>query len=265
MDTLTTEENQLLATFQNTPPFIQEFIESGEFSAFTEKLSTKFGFTPDMRTDVSNEILMVLLGVSSPNELPQNLATEAGVGEILIPDIIEEVRNGVFEPLIAKGGGEPAHDLPVIISTETPRTPPPPPPAYVATSTPPVQVPAPASSPLATFHANLPTNAPSEHAPAPPTRPTPVPEVKAIFSAQPTKPLEEPHARTMAGDIEAMQHGGTPAPQQRVPVPERENHPQSPPLPPTTTQKPTAQEPSASSLQADLKKYGIDPYREPIE
>lgn len=271
MDETTSQDQQLLATFENAPPFIRAFVEDGEFSAFVERLADKFSLETGLRARISNELLMTLLGITSPTELPDNLRNEAGVPEAFIPGIIEEAREGIFEPLIARGGGEPAPDLPMVVP---------------ASQTQPAPVPvAAAISPLATFHveaarAAIPqTQAAPARPPMPAAPPRPVPpppRIEAMPPPVPPQPASAPsaydfHARTMASDIEAMQPGkgtGTPRPPSMPARPAATPPVSSPitaPKPPAPPVAAAPSAPSASEVHADLRQYGVDPYREPIE
>jgi hypothetical protein len=258
MNEMTQEEQSLLETFEKAPVFIQEFISSGEFSAFIERLATKLSLESGLRAGISNELFMTLLGITSPTELPDNLRDEAGVPEELVPLIIEEAREGIFEPLIAQGGGASAPDLPVIIPEKTETL------QRETTATRPNAAP----SPLSSFHANLaPTPVPQATSASSDPAPQPQQTPKLVPTA--THPLETFHARTMASDIEAM--GGMqkvsatpvrpiappPAPPRYAPVVATEPVPAQTPQPAPIS--------AAQSVHTDLKEYGIDPYREPVE
>jgi hypothetical protein len=234
MDDTNQDEQVLLTAFSKAPPFIQDFLESGEFGAFMTRLTEKVSLDASTKAKVSNELFMTLLGITMPADLPANLATEAGVPENLIPVIIEEAREGIFEPLIARGGGEPASDLPAVISQQP-----------IVTS------PAPKTIPVIAPVASRPLTVPSpSRSTAPPSLAKSTPSIPRGSERQETNVYETFHARTMASDVEAIGQ------KKDATVPERSVSP--PPSRP-------APNPIMQDLHTDLKKYGIDPYREPIE
>ncbi len=247
MNETTPEGQALLAAFDAAPAFVQEFVNSGKFAAFTERLNEKLPISDEQKAKTADELFMALLGIAPLSELPDSLSTEVGLPDELVAVIIEEAREGMFEPLIAQGGGAPAPDLPLVIGTSA------------------RPVSAPSVSPLATFHAEAARAIAPGAAPARPVVPPiaprampPPPRIEAMPSKQPVSPVSRPasnireslHARTMASDIEEMEGKGTPPetpmPVQKVPAP---------------TPGPT---PPAKDVHADLRQYGIDPYREPI-
>lgn len=82
---------------------------------------------------------------------------------------------------------------------------------------------------------------------------TKLPPSPLTASRIPVSAPEPAHPRTMASDVEAMQGGGKPV----IPKPVAAPHPIAPPRP--------APPPTVAAVQEDLKKYGVDPYREPIQ
>lgn len=106
--------------------------------------------------------------------------------------------------------------------------------------------------------------------PAPPTAtpkpPAPSPSAQAPLAAPPARPRVTiaPHPmRTMEQD--AARAKGAPAPTPPAPV----TPPPRPPVwertPPPPVPKPAEKSENATALANTLKKYGVDPYREPIE
>lgn len=98
-----------------------------------------------------------------------------------------------------------------------------------------------------------------------PTAPSPRPTPPQPFQPKPrpippTPPQEPVRPRTMASDVEAMQGDGK-KPHAPAPVPK------APPPPVMPQPVPSAQPPvpSQAKVHEDLKNYGVDPYREPIE
>jgi|GEM_PF-1533401 len=92
-----------------------------------------------------------------------------------------------------------------------------------------------------------------------PVKTTPIPPVPVSVRPAPiTQPAVQPlRPRTMASDVEAMQTGG-----------KSEAKPFVKPQPPAPPAMPVVKPPvsaAAANVHEDLKKYGVDPYREPVE
>lgn len=265
--------NDLLAQAYNSAPlYVQDFLDEDKFSDFMLDLQAEMKMHADTATNVSNQILLTLLGVIEPGELPAELKN-AGLEEAVIPEVIKKVNDSIFAPLqeeARKGALAPAASAPRAQASSAPATP--------IVSVPAPVAPLPAPAPLPT---PLPTPAPEPILPPPP-----VPVVAA----------EEPTMRTMAHDVEAMQTGHTPAPTpyampsppptttQSVPPPAEPiapsinqfARPAAPLIAPTPPVVPPSQMPVAPSIAktpvpdihevtSTLQKYGIDPYREPPE
>lgn len=269
MDSNSPASQALLAAFEAAPPFLQEFIRSGAFLAFSERLESKLAVDESIKAKVSNELLLTALGVTAPKDLPANLINEAGLPENLVGLVIEEAREGMFEPLIAQAGGESAPDLPMIVPSVPIPSPAQPTKTLYSRPVPPIPAPTqtPSTSPLATFHAELANSAPN---PVPKPVPVAAP-VTAPVSATPNV-YETFHARTMASDIEAMGGQGaatTPVQTRTAPAEPPRYAPIVPAVQDSSLVPPQAEPvpvPTASpeAVQADLKKYGVDPYREPV-
>jgi hypothetical protein len=248
MDELTPREALLKEAYDAAPPYIQDFIVSGKFDAFMAELQGKLTIHADIANGVSNEILMMILGLTEPKEFVESLVKHAGVDPKLVGPIVEETNKAVFIPLQEQTRAQRVTDTP----PATPR-PTPPPSAYVP--------------------------------PAPPA-PEPIPV--------PTPPIQEipivPSMRTMASDVEQINGGGVPAARPYTipgsaptPPPAPVSAPVPPPAPITASipapsapvpapvapivphRERSVPAPSREEVTDTLKKYGIDPYREPVE
>lgn len=288
----------LLEAYSRAPEAVRDFVSSGRFDAFLEKLQAQTNLHVDVFGKVSNEILMMLLGITEPVDFPTNLKNEAGVPDELVPAIIDATNEGIFIPIRTQMRGESSPGAPTALGgiTEPAYQQAPSPletfhaaPTPVPTPSPapeaPIVPPQPAPSPLETFHATATAPTPTP-VPVPP-HPVPVPEVVvAPIQPQPS-PLETFHAappipqpapvisapipasvpqapvapvpmRTMAQDLATAENPSAP-----VPPPQTMPVPPAPPAP-ATAPAPAQNVPSMQEVHDDLKKYGIDPYREPF-
>ncbi len=227
----------MLKAYDAAPPHIQAFIESGKMAPFVLRLQQNMSLHVDIADEVSNALLLTLLGVTEPAELPETLKN-MGLSEEQIIQVIKEANREIFIPVreetkqnvIGRESHLAAQPKPV-----------PPPPAYQA----PVQA---AVSPT----------------------PYSVPVVP-----------ESPAMRTMVSDVEHLKEAKSqasepytiPSPPKPVPPPVQQPQaprPIAPPPPPIAPRAPIVpptpqQTPNETELAHTLKKYGIDPYREPVE
>ncbi|MGB4076335.1 MAG: hypothetical protein WBK28_01355 [Minisyncoccia bacterium] len=322
-DTDTKERDGLIeAAYLQAPPHIQEFLSSGKFEAFLNDIRSNENIRIDSMARVSDELLMMLLGMSEPLELAENLKAHANLTDEHIGTLITLANERIFTPLREEmqnktEGSEiqntatpiaPLVPLPTIGSvltapvstpgyppdptrpTPSPYTPPgysapaPPVPSYApptlpspVSNTPQIKNPFAPSAYSAPPAPQFPTPPPST--PIPPPTPVPIPE------------LPTPTMRTMVHDVEAMKEGHTPAPvpytmlsSTPVPMPQQPITVASAPIPPlvpavaplprpaiSSAPLPQSVNPpatritsalSAKEIQATLKQYGIDPYRE---
>lgn len=290
-------QQALLTGYNAAPKPVQEFISSGKFTEFMQALQAKLGIHIDVADKVSNELLLVLLGLSDATELPDNLI-KTGLDDELVEPVIDGVTTVVFGPLreeVLKSAAMPA-PLP------TPRTSQP--------QVPPISITAPAPAPAA--WPPKPEPMPAPVVPPPPPRPEPPlalrPTPPPIPQTPPVPvppPAPQPTMRTMVQDVEGMPNGDMPPPPKPISAPMIASPKPAAPvgmrayaamparptptppvvlpppivIPPAPTitppsaspQTPPAKAPtisptpSAEEVAHGLKQYGVDPYREPIE
>lgn len=246
---MTTDEQTLFLqqAFAQAPEYVRSYISSGKYDAFTEKIKTVGSFTEDVQSIISNEVLMMLLGMSEPQELATNLVQEAGITAEEADAVVVLANTEIFTPIQNEAQKAPASIAPRPQASSAPQAPIVPVPS-IATP-PPVQ-------------------------PYVPPVPIPAPQPQAL-------PIV-PEMRTMAHDVEAMKNGvpqakpipaqSTPAPvPQTAPIPVQPTPPVVPPevgmgaRPVTAPTTPRVRTPDSAELTSTLKKYGIDPYREAPE
>jgi hypothetical protein len=276
MPTTETQDGDMLkVAFSAAPQDVRDLIELGGFDEAMTLLRSETGLADEQADRVEVEVLMALLGITDPISLAENLEEKTGIAGELLEQVVAIAVAYVFAPLadleVSTTEGEAELALPAPIAPAT--LPPAPQPAPVRTNMPPAspqpqqasyQTPPPRTavavetneSPLATFHANIPKTQP----------PARVAEIAPVTKAIPQKETarqgiqEAPHARTMASDIEAMQ-----PPPEKVSAP----MPVRPPAPPPPVINPVPVSPIPAGIRetvhADLKQYGIDPYREPLD
>ena len=89
----------LVDSYKQAPPFIQRFISSGALSKFVEQTQDKYKLHIDVAGRLSDEITMLMVGITDPKEFIQNLAKEALVPEASLSLIVAEINQKIFVPL----------------------------------------------------------------------------------------------------------------------------------------------------------------------
>lgn len=233
----------LLENYKVAPKAVQTFISSGALDKFIQETQAKYKLHIDVAGRLSNEILLVLLGVTDPNELPKNVLNEALISEADFASLFKDINDWVFLPIrqqIRKEtaiegrrgvmAASPAYTVPTKSAAAMPLR-----------SATPVPGTAPVQAGPGHFHLEnkLPNHPPQQ---AVPKAPAPPPAVPAPQPAEGRKLLEDHEEPSI--DIKLDKTAVPPnlpgVPHQAVPAPAP-----IPPLPPAS--------------------YSVDPYREPID
>lgn len=244
----------VLEAYKKAPPAVQELLRSEKLPVLIAQFKIEFKLADIVATQLENEVLLLILGINSPDDLMDNLLEiEDFPDEYTVP-IIEALTKRLFAPL------RPAQ-------------------AVVATDIHPKIAPIPAS--LSKMVAPVPQPAVppkvsvAQTKPAVPVtvRPTPpgIPP-KQIVPAVTTVPA----IRTMKSDVVLAKMPPTTPPVRPVapapfvrpvppPVVVKPVVPVTTPTPlavPPTAPKPAVPKSATDELKDTLKQYGVDPYRE---
>jgi hypothetical protein len=216
-----TFEESVKQVMQTLPPVIRDYLAQGKYTPVAQNMMTKYGLRIDQGGVLEREIMLLLMGIETPDEFTKALVEEARLGQEAVGGIVQDINAQIFVPLREE---EMKQSKTAAVSTP----PPTPKPASVPLSTgpqtyaPPLQSPRyqnqPAQQDLSAFIRPVqrpPVNAVRPASPNAPFRPaTPAP---ASQSMQPTsKPLdasklledhEEPHI-----EFHKAQQGGAQTP-----------------------------------------------------
>lgn len=97
MDTSTS--SLIAEAFAQAPDYIQSFISSGKYEEFIERVRATENIPQEALGTVSDEILMMLLGMTEPQALPENLQNEAGLTKEQAASIVARTNRDIFAPL----------------------------------------------------------------------------------------------------------------------------------------------------------------------
>jgi hypothetical protein len=89
----------LAAAYSAAPKHIQDFIYSGNLLHFLEQIRSTHDLPIDKMDKLAKEIVMTLVGILEPAELPINLRVEVDLPEELVNPIVEDVNRLIFVPL----------------------------------------------------------------------------------------------------------------------------------------------------------------------
>lgn len=290
-------DDQIEILMEDLPEPIQAFLRGPERDATSTRLSQKYNLHADQAGAFERAYLYMLLGVNSPDEFTQDLK-DAGLPPDTIRGLTNDVNEQVFKKLRdqeltpssteAAAYTEPQRPVVPVMQVGTPT----PPPQVVPELVAPV---APAPEPARVSHLiNLIRPENKESSPAQQT--VTEPSYQAPYPApapapRPFTPTVEPEMRTMASDMQALQHPeaihSASQPQNLPEIPSVSTmsavsamstmpnipHPsqvsaarsfQTASVPYTSV--PTASQPASETYSAPkpLTDYSKDPYREPI-
>lgn len=284
---------QVRAAYRSAPAPVREVFDNEATARFVMALKARYGLHVDTAGKVGECIGYMLLGLMSPVEFLGSLVA-LNIDQDVAKSIVEDVNREVFQPL--RGRMQQPATTPTPVPPQTSEAQSPTEEWVQVTPSAPAPAPAPQQPAVPTSAATAPPppNLPTEQPKAAAT-PMPAPTSSVSVSSE-SEPLDHPHARTMAGDMELIKagikiehdeprvykpHPGAvaegPEPPQPLaapqpapaPIPERPRvsvfpeprragppQPQTPPLPPET---------KAPDSKPIVKSYAVDPYREPIE
>lgn len=245
------------AAFASASPSIRFYIEEGRLADAVGKIIKKNSFPSSLAVPLAELGHGALLGLIPPAVFSKELAVvgapSAAIGAIT-SSFYEEVVKKAAETKIP----EPFDESTLPPLEETPPEPQPSPTTHDGIE----QHMLPEGHHHDASPASMPkpaTTMPVMKVPVPAPRPTPQPPARPIPAPAPRPaPMQEPiRPRTMASDVEALGGGKN--------VPKPTPRPQPAPMPKPVMPQAPVQAPSADAVHADLKKYGVDPYREPVE
>ncbi len=94
-------KEEILEKYKKLPKDIQEVITSEEFGFEIQIIGKEVGITPTQALDVEDEVVKVLMGTSSPNELTRNIQAKIEVDQEKARAITERVNEEIFQKVIS--------------------------------------------------------------------------------------------------------------------------------------------------------------------
>ncbi len=94
-----TLEESVAQVMQALPPVIRAYIAQGKYTAVAKSLMAKYSLRLDQGGVLERGIMLLLMGINSPDEFLQALVDEAKLDEQTINNIAKDLNDLVFAPL----------------------------------------------------------------------------------------------------------------------------------------------------------------------
>lgn len=94
-----TLDESVKQVMQTLPPVIRNYLSQGKYSVVAKNLMTKYNLHVDQGGILEREIMLLLMGVDTPDEFTQSLAEEANLNQQTVSSIVQEVNTQIFIPL----------------------------------------------------------------------------------------------------------------------------------------------------------------------
>lgn len=210
------------------PSVIRAYLSEEKYTPVVKELMATHGLRLDQGGVLEREVMLLLMGVESPEEFVQALIDEAKIQEDVVGEIVEDINTKIFVPLREEERKE------SVAGKSEVQT------ALVQAEVQPVE-----NVPRAIHH-ELPQIA----------RRVPVLPAKEVSVAAPASAPSNAVISLVAKPEQSIPRIIVPVPTKPVPPVEQKPTPSVPAAPPPA--KP-------ATLSAPVKSYSVDPYREPIE
>ncbi|MDD3531510.1 MAG: hypothetical protein PHV99_02905 [Candidatus Pacebacteria bacterium] len=94
-----TLDESIKQVMQTLPPAVRNYLAQGRYTTVAKNMMTKYGLRIDQGGVLERELMLLLLGVETPDDFVQTLRTEATISDENIRSIVREVNEQIFVPL----------------------------------------------------------------------------------------------------------------------------------------------------------------------
>jgi hypothetical protein len=243
-----TIEDSLKQVLQTLPSFIREYLSQGKYTLVAQGLMAKYKLRVDQGGVLERELMLLLMGIESPDEFVKALVEEAGLEQGIVNSIVTDVNTQVFVPLRKEEESlsKQTSAQPVAKPVSAPK-PAMPAPAHIAPLPPKMAMPK--SGSLGDIVRRIATPASFDAAKLLEDHEEPHIELK-----KETAPLPRAASLSVPKPVTAPQPMTPPAPTPKPVVPE-------PPVKVVSAAPPVPKAP----LPPPVTSYEVDPYREPLD
>jgi len=92
-------EESISQVMRTLPPIIRDYLSAGKYTTVARNLTTKYGLRIDQAGVLEREIMLLLMGIETPQEFAQALTEEARLDKKIVDSIALDVNEQVFIPL----------------------------------------------------------------------------------------------------------------------------------------------------------------------
>ena len=281
------DEASLKEVVSTLPAPVKKFFASGKTREVAKRILGTYQLHIDQAAIVQREIIMLLLGLSTPDSFAKTLSEEAQLDQKTVSSIVNDVNEQIFIPL-----HEEMRNATKTPQSQTPVAPAPSDKAVTTPSTSPQAAPTPHEeamtlppksalpqtkiAPPATVAAAVPPRPSFATPPQPAALPKSEPSINKLAGwrsdapAAPavpqTTPSQSPPAQSFPNTAPVpVQNVAQPVAQNAPSAPVARTAPPPPNLPGAMPEAPQAVTPPAPPTPPIVKSYASDPYREPID
>lgn len=275
------------------PAPVRSFFASGKTREVTKRILQNYNLHIDQAGAVERAIVLLLLGISSPDEFIETLSKEAHLDDATVSSIVDSVNKEIFVPLQQEVRDESKGQVETSAGKEGTETQPPSQPAeHQSEMLPPKAAlpqvkpspatvsaavsPRPQTPPLAPQQppAQVTTTPPSPKLPQPPTPESSINKLAGWRSDAPAQSAPTPPTTPSTQPASPAQPPETPNPPvtpTNNQIPEHESPARTAPPPPNLPGTPSQSQATPAGPQEAppappiVKSYAVDPYREPID
>lgn len=91
------DDDQLNKYIESLPKPVQDVIFGGVWEQRTVEIGKKYSLTDAQIEDLTNIVILILVGVQKPEEFLDTVMSDLGISRLLAEQIVEELENRVFE------------------------------------------------------------------------------------------------------------------------------------------------------------------------
>ncbi|MBI4155923.1 MAG: hypothetical protein HY507_01685 [Candidatus Zambryskibacteria bacterium] len=90
-------QNNTQEFIKNLPQAVQDLVFDGEWEKRVTEIAKKYSLGPGQTDTLINNVLFVLIGLDTPDTFTSLMTSELGISKLLAGQIIEDLENRVFE------------------------------------------------------------------------------------------------------------------------------------------------------------------------
>lgn len=94
-----TLDESLAEVMQTLPPVIRTYLTQGKYTVVAKNLMSKYRLRIDQGGVLEREIMLLLMGVETPDEFTKALAEDARLDQPTVDGIVQDINNQIFIPL----------------------------------------------------------------------------------------------------------------------------------------------------------------------